>query len=165
MQSALRTSTEHMSPPPHTVANRKDGIASSLVDTTMKCGSKGLGSKGNGSTSVRGSLWTSRQLKHQAQAKRLLLAQAAAEENVKLKAEILVLKSEVSSLQHLLHSATTTLSMWIQSPMVPSEAVRYSDPIHGLLPVAIGSPQWKMDSMFDVTYNSMTSPPNRPPEY
>ena len=150
-------------PPPNTVANKNDGIASmaSLVDTSMKCGSKR--SKGNGSTSAHGSLQTSRQLKHQAEAKRLLLAQAAAEENVKLKAEIVVLQSEVSSLQYLLHDATTTLSMWVQSQIITSETVGYSDPIHRHSPV--GTLQWRTDSKFDVTYNSMTFPPNRPHEY
>ena len=147
--------SELMLPPQRYTAVNKDegeGPSSSSVDTKNK---GKTASKRRSLTD--GPLHPAKQLKHDAQAKRLLLAQAAEEENVKLRAELAVLQSEVTSLRCLLQDAKTTLSVSIQSQQAANETMRPPDEgyVNTFNTLSIvGSTESRMDSVFNSDYNA-----------
>lgn len=159
---SLSTSELMLPPQACVTASKDDGSSSSSSDTKK---SQTTVPKRKRTTS--GPVQTSKQLKHDAQAKRLLLAQAAAEENVKLRAELVVLQSEVTSLRCLLKDTKTTLSVSIygQSQKAANEAMmppeeRYTNTFNTFSPG--GSAQSPLGSIFNGDYNTMTHPLSEP---
>ena len=69
----------------------------------------------------------SRESRRLKQEQDLLKAEHAIQENIRLRAEVDVLKSEISSLRRLLKDANTTLSLWIK-------ARQATEPVHQLPP-------------------------------
>lgn len=69
----------------------------------------------------------SRETRRLKQEQDLLKAEHAIQENIRLRAEVDVLKSEISSLRRLLKDANTTLSLWIK-------ARQATEPVHQLPP-------------------------------
>lgn len=69
----------------------------------------------------------SRESRRLKQEQDLLKAEHAIQENIRLRAEVDVLKSEICSLRRLLKDANTTLSLWIK-------ARQATEPVHQLPP-------------------------------